>query len=133
MPTLRQFAAKPETIPATTAWYPADLGEAGGKQALFTKQSPQRLRVLREHTLIESAVSSNRIEGVIVDQARISTLVFGRPRLRDRNEEEVRGYRNALNSVDMVRRVLRDLQKADKVECLGRGPGAMWRRIGYYP
>ena len=33
-------------------------------------------------------------------------------------------------SRDMVRRVLRDLQKADKVECLGRGPGAVWRRKG---
>src|SRR3990172_11818087 len=99
MLTLRQFAAKPETIPATTAWYLADLGEARGKQALFTKQSPQRLRVLREHALIESAVSSNRIEGVVVDRARIGTLVFGRPRLRDRNEEEVRGYRNALTLI----------------------------------
>jgi len=47
MPTLRQFAAKPETVHATTAWYLADLGEARGKEALFTKQSPQRLRVLR--------------------------------------------------------------------------------------
>ena len=99
MLTLRQFAAKPETVPATTAWYLADLGEARGKQALFTKQSPQRLRVLREHALIESAVSSNRIEGVEVDRARIGTLVFGRPRLRDRNEEEVRGYRDALTLV----------------------------------
>ena len=99
MLTLRQFAAKPETVPAATAWYLADLGEARGKQALFTKQSPQRLRVLREHALIESAVSSNRIEGVEVDQARIGTLVFGRPRLRDRNEEEVRGYRNALTLI----------------------------------
>jgi len=99
MLTLRQFAAKPETVPATTAWYLADLGEARGKEALFTKQSPQRLRVLREHALIESAVSSNRIEGVEVDRARIGTLVFGRPRLRDRNEEEVRGYRNALTLV----------------------------------
>ncbi len=43
--TLRQFAPKPEAVPATTAWYLADLGEAQGKEALFTKQSPQRLRV----------------------------------------------------------------------------------------
>ena len=33
-------------------------------------------------------------------------------------------------SRDMVRRVLRDLQKAGKVECLGRGPGAAWRKKG---
>jgi hypothetical protein len=31
-------------------------------------------------------------------------------------------------SRDMVRRVLRDLQSARKVQCLGRGPGAHWRR-----
>ena len=74
MMTLRQFAAKPEIIPATPSWYLADLGEARGKQELFTKQSPQRLKILREHALIESAVSSNRIEGVEVDQARIGTL-----------------------------------------------------------
>jgi Fic family protein len=33
-------------------------------------------------------------------------------------------------SRDMVRRVLRDLQKAGVVECLGRGPGASWRKRG---
>ena len=33
-------------------------------------------------------------------------------------------------SRDMVRRVLRELQKAGKVACLGRGPGAAWRRKG---
>jgi len=57
MRTLKQFASKPEVIPASTSWYLADLGEARGKQELFTKQSPQRLKVLREHALIKSAVS----------------------------------------------------------------------------
>ena len=33
-------------------------------------------------------------------------------------------------SRDMVRKVLRDLQKAGFVECLGRGPGAVWRKKG---
>lgn len=33
-------------------------------------------------------------------------------------------------SRDMVRRVLRDLQRAGRVECLGRGPGAAWWRKG---
>ena len=99
MMTLRQFAAKPETIPTTTSWYLADLGEARGKQDLFTKQSPQRLKVLREHALIESTVSSNRIEGVEVERVRIGTIVFGKPLLRDRDEEEVRGYRDALQLI----------------------------------
>ena len=99
MMTLRQFAAQLETIPASTSWYLADLGEARGKQELFTKQSPQRLKVLREHALVESAVSSNRIEGIEVEKTRVGTLVFGKPLLQDRDEEEVRGYRDALTLI----------------------------------
>ena len=99
MKTLEIFARRPESLPHSTAWYLADLGEARGKQELFTRQSPQRLKALREHAIIESAVSSNRIEGVTVERSRVGTLVFGKPLLRDRNEEEVRGYRDALKLV----------------------------------
>ncbi|MBI2981362.1 MAG: Fic family protein [Deltaproteobacteria bacterium] len=96
MKTLEQLLSDFENVPTTISWYLADLGEAKGKQELFTKQSPQKLKTLREHALIESAVSSNRIEGVEVEQARIGTVVFGKTLLRNRNEEEVRGYRKAL-------------------------------------
>ena len=99
MMTLRLFSHGLESIPTATAWYLADLGQAKGKQELFTRQSPQRLKILREHAMIESAVSSNRIEGVEVDPSRVGTIVFGRPSLRDRNEEEVRGYRDALKLI----------------------------------
>jgi Fic family protein len=99
MMTLKSFSRKPDTIPAITSWYLADLGEARGKQELFTRQAPQKLKVLWEHALIESAVSSNRIEGVEVEQKRIHTLIFGKPSLKDRDEEEVRGYRDALNYI----------------------------------
>jgi Fic family protein len=98
MTTLQLLVEKPN-VPTTTAWYLADLGEARGKQELFTKQSPQRLKVLREHALIESAVSSNRIEGVTVDQSRVKAVVLGKSLLRDRDEEEVRGYRDALKLI----------------------------------
>jgi len=64
MMTLKKFIAGIESIPATTSWYLADISEAKGKQELYKKQSPQRLNSLKEHALIESAVSSNRIEGV---------------------------------------------------------------------
>ena len=99
MMTLRQLATEPPTMPTRTGWYLADLGEARGKQELFTRQSPQKLKLLREHALIESAISSNRIEGVEVDKSRIGTLMFGKPTLRDRDEEEVRGYRDALKLI----------------------------------
>src|SRR3989454_4349391 len=99
MMTFRQLAAEPPSLPTRTTWYLADLGEARGKQELFTRQSPQKLKVLREHALIESAISSNRIEGVEVDKSRVGTLIFGKPTLRDRDEEEVRGYRDALKLI----------------------------------
>lgn len=99
MNTLKQFSREPDSVPTATMWYLTDLAESRGKQALFTRQSPQRLKVLREHALIESAVSSNRIEGVVVDQTRVGTIVFGKSLLRDRNEEEVRGYRTALKEI----------------------------------
>lgn len=82
-----------------TSWYLTDLGAARGRQELFTRQSPQRLEVLREHALIESTISSNRIEGVEIDAARVKSVVLGRPALRDRNEEEVGGYRDALQRI----------------------------------
>jgi len=96
MTTLARSATSPDN-PASTSWYLADLGEFRGKQELYTRQSPQRLKTLREHALIESAVSSNRIEGVTVTPDRVrNVLVAPRPIFRDRDEEEVRGYRDAL-------------------------------------
>ena len=99
MMTLRKFSAEPSTIPSITSWYLADLSKAQGKQELFTHQSPQKLKILHEHALIESAVSSNRIEGINVDQSRIDTLILGNPLLKDRDEEEIRGYRDALRLI----------------------------------
>lgn len=99
MKTLERFSDEVTNVPGGVSWYLADLGEARGKQELFTRQAPQRLKALREHALIESAVSSNRIEGVTVDRSRIRTLILGKPLLRDRDEEEVRGYRDALQLI----------------------------------
>ena len=96
MKTLRLFASGEVVIPGSTSWYLADLGEFRGQQILFTRQSPQRLKRLCEHALIESTVSSNRIEGVTVETRRLRELILGTPLLRDRDEEEVRGYRDAL-------------------------------------
>jgi Fic family protein len=95
--TLMLFAGGALPVHPSAAWYLADLGEYRGKQELFTRQSPQRLKALREHALIESAVSSNRIEGVAVEPSRIRDILAApRPLFRDRDEEEVRGYRDAL-------------------------------------
>lgn len=99
MNTLKTITASPLLIPSVTAIYLTDLGEARGRQELYTRQSPQKLKTLKEHALIESAVSSNRIEGVTIDRSRVATVVFGKSVLRDRDEEEVRGYKEALKLI----------------------------------
>ncbi len=97
MNTVSQWKSTLPKIPMGSVWLLNDLSEYRGKQELFTRQSPQRLKALREHALIESAVCSNRIEGVEVDQKRIGTVLFGKGHLQDRDEEEVRGYQQALS------------------------------------
>ena len=99
MKTLRLLAHESPDVPMSAAWYIAEVGEAKGKQELFTRQSPQRLKALREHALVESAISSNRIEGVEIEPSRFRPVVLGKPVPRDRNEEEVRGYRDALRKI----------------------------------
>jgi hypothetical protein len=51
MMTFKLFAGKLETIPAGTSWYLADMDEARGHQELYTRQAPQKLKMLREHKL----------------------------------------------------------------------------------
>ena len=89
MKTLSLFADGKVSIPGGTAWLLDKLAEFRGKQELYTRQSPQKLRVLREHAIIESTVSSNRIEGVSVEPSRVqSVLIASKPLFRDRDEEE---------------------------------------------
>jgi Fic family protein len=100
MKTLALFAGSRRSIPASTAWYLDSLGQFRGRQELYTRQSAQTLRILREHAIIESAVSSNRIEGVSLDPSRLQgVLVAAKPLFRDRDEEEIRGYRDALTLI----------------------------------
>jgi len=80
MKTLKMLDKHP-SIPMATGWLIANLTEYRGKQELFTRQSPQKLKALREHALIESAVSSNRIEGVEVDPTRIKNRDVRHPDL----------------------------------------------------
>lgn len=84
-------------LPLSTVWLLETLAESKGRQQLFENQFPQILKTLREMALIESAESSNRIEGVTVEKSRLRPLVLGKTRPRDRSEEEIVGYRLALN------------------------------------
>jgi len=86
-------------IPVGTGWLLGACMEARGKQDLWTRQKPEVLNALREQAIVQSAESSNRIEGVTVAANRLRPLVIGRVRPRDRSEEELAGYRAALDWV----------------------------------
>ena len=72
------------------------LGEFRGKQSLYFHQAPETLKTLRQAAQIESTESSSRIEGVTVAPGRLEPLVLKRTDPRNRSEQEVAGYRDAL-------------------------------------
>ncbi len=83
--------------PMPTAWLMGACMEAKGKQELWTMQKPEILEALREQAIIQSVESSNRIEGVTVSPDRLRPILLGKSKPRDRSEEELVGYRKALN------------------------------------
>ncbi|HEY4416437.1 MAG TPA: Fic family protein [Verrucomicrobiae bacterium] len=99
MNSFRNHRLRDFSVPMSTNWLLNDLAEAKGKQELYTRQSPQLLKALREMALIQSVESSNRIEGVTVDADRLRPLVLGHARPKDRSEQEIAGYRRALNLI----------------------------------
>lgn len=99
MMTFRNHRLRDFSVPMSTNWLLNDLAEAKGKQELYTRQSPQILKALREMALVQSVESSNRIEGVTVAADRLRPLVLGKARPKDRSEQEIAGYRSALNLI----------------------------------
>lgn len=75
------------------------LGEYQGRQQLFVVQSPEVLGDLRLAAVVESTESSNRLEGVIVSARRLKSLVLKNATPQSRSEQEVAGYRDALNLI----------------------------------
>ena len=75
------------------------LGESLGKHKLFIKQSPEVLKSLQTVAAVESTDSSNRLEGITAPQARIKALVIDKVEPRNRSEQEIAGYRDALELV----------------------------------
>lgn len=106
MNSFRNHRLRDLAVPMSTAWLLNDIAEAKGRQELYTRQSPQVLKALREMALIQSTESSNRIEGVTVAADRLRPLVLGNTKPRDRSEQEVQGYRRALNEIHTRREKL---------------------------
>ena len=79
--------------------YISKIHEYKGKQELFLRQKPVELNRLIEIAKIQSTEASNRIEGIITTNARLKQLVADKTTPKNRDEEEIIGYRNVLNLV----------------------------------
>ena len=75
------------------------LGEYRGKQELFNKQSKEMLLALKEHAIIESIESSNRLEQITAPRERIKNIVAKKTAPKNRSEQEIAGYRDALSTI----------------------------------
>ncbi len=79
--------------------YIAAIYKAAGKQELYLKQRPDELEKLVEIAKIQSTEASNAIEGIVTTNTRIRQLVEEKTTPRNRDEQEIAGYRDALNII----------------------------------
>ena len=77
----------------------ASIYKYQGKQELYLKQRPEELNKLIEIAKIQSTEASNEIEGIVTTSARLKKLVEEKTAPRNRNEEEIAGYRDVLNLI----------------------------------
>ena len=77
----------------------AAIYKYAGKQELYLKQRPKELEKLVEIAMIQSTESSNAIEGIVTTNARIKQLVEEKTTPKNRDEEEIAGYRDVLRII----------------------------------
>ena len=70
-----------------------------GKQELYLKQRAEELEKLVEIAKIQSNEASNEIEGIVTTSTRIKQLVEEKATPRNRDEQEIAGYRDVLNII----------------------------------
>lgn len=77
----------------------AKIHECKGRQELFIRQKPVKLDRLVESAKIQSTEASNEIEGIVTTSARMKQLFKEKTTPRNRDEDEIMGYRDVLNTI----------------------------------
>ena len=77
----------------------AKIHECKGRQDLFLRQKPVELTRLVEIAKIQSTESSNKIEGIVTTSTRMKQLFKGKTTPRNRDEDEIMGYRDVLHTI----------------------------------
>ena len=77
----------------------AAIYKEAGKQELYLKQRPEELEKLVDIAKLQSTEASNAIEGIVTTGTRIRQLVGEKTTPRNRNEQEIAGYRDVLGII----------------------------------
>lgn len=77
----------------------ASIYKESGKQELYLKQQPEKLEKLVEIAKVQSTQASNAIEGIVTTNTRIRQLVEEKTTPKNRDEQEIAGYRDVLNII----------------------------------
>lgn len=77
----------------------AKIHECKGRQDLFIRQKPVELDRLVEIAKIQSTEASNKIEGIVTTSTRMKQLFEEKTTPRNRDEDEIMGYRDVLNTI----------------------------------
>ena len=77
----------------------AKIHECKGRQDMYVRQKPVELDRLVEIAKIQSTEASNRIEGIVTTGTRMKQLFAEKTTPRTRDEDEIMGYRDVLNTI----------------------------------
>ncbi len=73
--------------------------EYKGRQELYLHQKPNVLETLIDIAKVQSIETSNRIEGIQTSLSRMGKLLNDKTTPRNRDEKEILGYRDVLNTI----------------------------------
>ena len=77
----------------------AAIYREAGKQEMYLKQRPEELKKLVDIAKIQSTEASNAIEGIVTTNTRVRQLVEEKTAPKNRNEQEIAGYRDVLGTI----------------------------------
>ncbi len=77
----------------------AAIYKEAGKQEMYLKQRPAELEKLVEIAKVQSTEASNAIEGIVTTNTRIRQLVEEKTIPKNRDEQEIAGYRDVLSVI----------------------------------
>lgn len=111
--------------------YLTQIYEFKGEQTLFIEAKADTLSQLVDIAKIQSIEASNKIEGIYTSDERLKALVKDSTRPRTRNEREIAGYRDVLNTIhenhdyippkpSIILQLHRDLYKFEGMDIGGR-------------